>query len=46
MNKQITLETLDVNNLLKVCNLSVSDEQKVFFPVPNLYWIGISRYEE
>lgn len=46
MNKQITLEALDVNNWLKICDLSVSDEQKALFPVSNLYWIGISRYEE
>ncbi len=46
MNKQITLEALDVNNWLKVCDLSVSDEQKKIFTIPNVYWIGISRYEE
>ncbi len=46
MNKHITIELLDVNNWLKVCDLSVSDAQKAFFPISNLYWIGISRYEE
>lgn len=46
MDKKVTLEALDVNNWLKVCDLSVSDEQKAFFPIPNVYWIGISRYEE
>jgi len=46
MNKKIILEALDVNNWLKICDLSVSDEQKAFFPIPNVYWIGISRYEE
>ncbi len=42
----ITIEPLDVNNWLKVCGLSVSEEQKQIFPIPNVYWIGISRYEE
>lgn len=42
----ITLEPLDVNNWLKVCKLSVSEEQKQLFTIPNVYWIGISRYEE
>ena len=46
MVKKITLEPLDVNNWLKVCDLSVSEEQKEIFPIPNVYWIGISRYEE
>lgn len=46
MNSKVSLEALDVNNWLKICELSVSDEQKAFFPVPNVYWIGISRYEE
>lgn len=42
----IALEPLDVNNWLKVCDLSVSELQKQVFTVPNVYWIGISRYEE
>ena len=42
----VTLEALDVSNWLKICDLSVSRKQKKFFPVPNVYWIGISRYEE
>lgn len=42
----ISIEPLDVNNWLKVCDLSVSVEQKKVFTVPNVYWIGISRYEE
>ena len=49
MNKlieNIKLEILDVDNWLKVCDLSVSAAQKEFFPIPNVYWIGISRYEE
>jgi diamine N-acetyltransferase len=46
VNKKIVLEALDVNNWQKICNLSVTDEQKTFFPIPNVYWIGISRYEE
>jgi ribosomal protein S18 acetylase RimI-like enzyme len=41
-----TLEPLDINNWLKVCELTVSDKQKQVFPISNLYWIGISRYEE
>ncbi len=45
-DKKITLETLDVNNWLKICELSVGEEQKKFFPIPNVYWIGVSRYEE
>jgi len=31
---------------LKICELSVSEEQKQLFTIPNVYWIGISRYEE
>ena len=46
MDKEIILEKLDVNNWLKICDLSVTNAQKSFFPVPNVYWIGISRYEE
>ena len=46
MEKKIILEALDANNWLKICDLSVSDKQKTFFPISNLYWIGISRYEE
>lgn len=42
----IAIEPLDVNNWLKICELSVSEEQKPIFTVPNVYWIGISRYEE
>lgn len=42
----ISIELLDVSNWLKICNLSVSEEQKAFFTVPNVYWVGISRYEE
>ena len=42
----VYLEKLDVHNWLKVCELSVSDEQKEIFSIPNVYWIGISRYEE
>lgn len=42
----ISIETLDVNNWLKICELSVSEEQKQVFPISNVYWIGISRYEE
>ena len=42
----ISIEALDVNNWLKVSELSVSEAQKQIFTVPNVYWIGISRYEE
>ena len=42
----ISLEPLDVNNWLKVSELSISEAQKQIFTVPNMYWIGISRYEE
>ena len=42
----LTLEPLNVDNWLKVCDLSVSKKQKAFFPIANVYWIGISRYEE
>lgn len=42
----ITLEALSAGNWLKVCGLSVSEEQKRIFPIANVYWIGISRYEE
>ncbi len=46
MIAKVTLEPLDVNNWLKICELSVSEEQKNIFTIPNVYWIGISRYEE
>lgn len=42
----IQLEELNVDNWLKATELKVSKEQKAFFPIPNVYWIGISRYEE
>jgi ribosomal protein S18 acetylase RimI-like enzyme len=40
------IEPLNVNNWLKICELSVPQEQKLVFPIGNIYWIGISRYEE
>jgi len=46
LDKKVLLEPLDVHNWLKICDLSVSAAQKSFFPIPNVYWIGISRYEE
>lgn len=46
MDKKIALEPLDVDNWLKICDLSVNNEQKEIFTIPNVYWIGISRYEE
>ena len=42
----IRLEELNVDNWLKVTELKVSKEQQEIFPIPNVYWIGISRYEE
>jgi len=42
----IKLEALNEHNWYKICDLSVSAEQKKIFPIPNIYWIGISRYEE
>lgn len=42
----VTIEALDVNNWFKICDLSVSEEQRQVFPISNIYWIGISRYEE
>ena len=40
------LEELNVENWLKVMELTVSEEQKDIFPIANVYWVGISRYEE
>ena len=42
----IMLEELNVDNWLKVMDLTVSEEQKDIFPISNVYWVGISRYEE
>ena len=42
----IYLVELDHENWLETANLSVSEQQKENFPIPNVYWIGISRYEE
>ena len=42
----IILEELNVDNWLETMELSVSEEQKNVFPIPNIYWVGISRYEE
>ena len=44
--ENVKLEILNEDNWLHVCNLSVNAEQKKFFPISNVYWIGISRYEE
>jgi hypothetical protein len=41
-----TMKPLDETNWYKVYDLSVSDEQKSYFTIPNVQWIGISRYEE
>jgi len=46
MNR-ISLTALSKDNWYPhICALTVSEEQKVFFPIANVYWIGISRYEE
>lgn len=42
----VELKKLCEDNWLTVANLSVSQKQKEYFPIPNVYWIGISRYEE
>jgi len=42
----VSLELLNVDNWQEICRLSVSEEQKNYYPIPNVYWIGISRYEE
>lgn len=42
----IILEELNVDNWLETMELSVSEEQRNVFPIPNVYWVGISRYEE
>lgn len=42
----IRLKELNQDNWLDAANLSVSEKQKEVFPIPNVYWIGISRYEE
>ena len=41
-----SLELLNADNWQQICRLSVSEEQKKYYPIPNVYWIGISRYEE
>ena len=46
MNINTIIEPLNVDNWLKICELSVPQEQKQMFPIGNAYWIGISRYEE
>lgn len=43
---RIHLVKLDSENWLEAANLSVSEQQKEVFPIPNIYWLGISRYEE
>lgn len=43
---RIHLKELNKDNWLETANLSVSEQQKNIFPIPNIYWIGISRYEE
>ena len=43
---RIYLSELNEDNWLEAANLSVSEKQKDVFPIPNVYWLGISRYEE
>lgn len=43
---RIHLSELNKDNWLETANLSVSEQQKNIFPIPNIYWFGISRYEE
>ncbi|MGN0634040.1 MAG: GNAT family N-acetyltransferase [Oscillospiraceae bacterium] len=43
---KIYLSELNNENWLEAANLSVSEQQKEIFPIPNIYWVGISRYEE
>ena len=43
---KIYLSELNNENWLEAANLSVSEQQKQIFPIPNIYWLGISRYEE
>ena len=42
----IELKELNNDNWLETANLSVSEKEKEIFPIPNVYWIGVSRYEE
>lgn len=42
----IKLKALNASSWLEAASLSVSKKQKEVFPIPNIYWIGISRYEE
>ena len=46
MFMRIFLSELNEDNWLEAANLSVSEKQKDVFPIPNVYWLGISRYEE
>ena len=43
---RIHLSKLNKDNWHETANLSVSEQQKNSFPIPNVYWVGISRYEE
>ena len=43
---KIQLRELNKDNWLETAKLSVSEQQKDFFPIPNIYWLGISIYEE
>lgn len=43
---KIHLSELNEDNWLEAANLAVSEQQRNIFPIPNIYWFGISRYEE
>ena len=42
----VRLCALNRENWLEAAALSVTPQQQEVFPIPNVYWIGISRYEE
>lgn len=44
--QEISLERLDAANWYEACQLRVGEEQTEVFPISNVHWIGISRYEE
>lgn len=41
----ISLKSITEENWLKCTELDVSDEQKVIFPIPVVYWMAKCRYE-
>lgn len=42
----INIEKINTVNWAAVTKLSVSKVQKTVFPIENVYWLGISKYEE